>query len=100
MNDRPSAPPNENPNMPATDPNRSARRKEIMAWCGYDWANSGYTTLMITVFAVYMQRTVFTTETSGSTGAVVWAWTVAISMLIGALLSPVFGALADRQCAT
>jgi MFS transporter, UMF1 family len=72
-------------------------RRNVLAWCCYDWANSGYTTLMITVFAVYMQRTVFSTETSGATGAVVWAWSVAISMLIGALLSPIIGALADAQ---
>jgi UMF1 family MFS transporter len=85
--------------MPAPKPTRSIWRREIIAWCGYDWANSGYTTLMITVFAVYMQRTVFSPETSGSTGAVVWAWTVAISMLIGAILSPVLGALADARAA-
>jgi MFS transporter, UMF1 family len=72
-------------------------RRNVLAWCCYDWANSGYTTLMITVFAVYMQRTVFSPETSGATGAIVWAWSVAISMLIGALLSPLVGALADAQ---
>ncbi len=72
-------------------------RKDVLAWCGYDWANSGYTTLMITVFVVYMQRTVFQAETTGSTGAVVWAWSVAISMLVGAILSPVLGALADAR---
>jgi UMF1 family MFS transporter len=84
---------------PAPKPTGSIWRREIFAWCSYDWANSGYTTLMITVFAVYMQRTVFSPETSGSTGAVVWAWTVAVSMLIGAVLSPVLGALADARAA-
>lgn len=83
--------------MPSANSLRSQRRRDVVAWYGYDWANSGYTTLMITVFAVYIQRTVFTTETSGSTGAVVWAWTVAISMLVGALLSPIAGALADAR---
>lgn len=68
-----------------------------MAWCGYDWANSGYTTLMITVFTVYVQRNVFSSEQSGITGAVVWAWTVAASMLIGAVLSPFVGAYADAR---
>jgi len=52
---------------------------------------------MITVFAVYMQRTVFTAESSGVTGPVVWAWSVAISMLIGAILSPILGAFADAR---
>jgi len=85
--------------MPDHKPTRSIWRRDVLAWCGYDWANSGYTTLMITVFAVYMQRTVFSPETSGSKGAVVWAWTVAISMLIGAILSPVLGALSDARAA-
>jgi UMF1 family MFS transporter len=82
------------------NPNQSANsiwRRDVLAWCSYDWANSGYTTLMITIFTVYMQRTVFSTETSGTAGAVVWAWSVAISMLIGAFLSPLVGALADEQ---
>jgi UMF1 family MFS transporter len=83
--------------MPAHRPTSSIWRRDVLAWCGYDWANSGYTTLMITVFAVYMQRTVFSPETSGRTGAVVWAWTVAISMLIGAILSPILGALSDAR---
>jgi MFS transporter, UMF1 family len=72
-------------------------RPKVLAWCSYDWANSGYTTLMITVFAVYMQRAVFPPENWGTTGAVVWAWSVAVSMLVGALLSPLAGALADAR---
>lgn len=82
--------------MPTQKPKRLWRR-EILAWCCYDWANSGYTTLMITVFAVYIQRVVFSPDISGTEGAVVWAWTVAISMLIGAILSPIMGALADAR---
>jgi len=81
---------NDQPASPSWRPN-------VLAWCWYDWANSGYTTLMITVFAVYMQRTVFSAETSGMTGAVVWAWSVAVSMLMGALLSPILGAWADAR---
>ena len=72
-------------------------RREISAWCCYDWANSGYTTLLITVFVVYIQRVVFDSHSQGVTGAVVWAWSVAASMLIGALLSPIVGAWADAQ---
>jgi UMF1 family MFS transporter len=83
--------------MSDTNRPQSIWRKEVNAWCCYDWANSGYTTLMITVFAVYMQRVVFDVETSGSTGAVVWAWVVAVSMLLGAVLSPFAGALADAR---
>jgi UMF1 family MFS transporter len=79
---------------PASNP---VWRRDVLAWCCYDWANSGYTTLMITVFAIYMQKTVFSSASSATTGAVVWAWSVALSMLIGALLAPVVGAIADAR---
>lgn len=72
-------------------------RRDVLAWCCYDWANSGYTTLIITIFVVYFQRVVFSTEQWDTTGAVVWAWAVSASMLIGAVLSPILGALSDAQ---
>ena len=70
-------------------------RREVLAWCCYDWANSGYTTSLITIFVVYLQRFVFNSETWGNTGPIVWAWGVSASMLLGAILSPILGALAD-----
>ena len=76
---------------------RSIWRRDVAAWCCYDWANSGYTTLMITVFVVYIQRVVFNADEDGSTGAVVWAWSVSLSMLVGAILSPIVGAMADAN---
>lgn len=63
----------------------------------YDWANSAYTTLLITVLAAYIQRAVFPNEQWGHTGAVVWAWGISVSMLLGALLSPIVGAIADAH---
>ncbi|MCA9213027.1 MAG: MFS transporter [Planctomycetales bacterium] len=72
-------------------------RRDALAWCCYDWANSGYTTLIITVFVVYFQRVVFAAEHWGTAGAVVWAWAVSASMLIGAILSPILGALTDLR---
>lgn len=71
----------------------SNKRKRIAAWCVYDWANSGYTTLLITVVVIYIQRIVFADQ--GTTGAIVWAWSIAVSMLLGAVLSPFVGAIAD-----
>lgn len=76
---------------------KSIWRREVLAWCCYDWANSGYTTLVITVFVVYLQRFVFAEEAWGKTGAIVWAWSVSASMLVGAVLSPILGALADAH---
>ncbi len=63
----------------------------------YDWANSAYSTLSITILVVYLQRVVFPPESWGQIGPVVWAWGIALSMLCGALLSPLLGALADAQ---
>ena len=68
-------------------------RWNLIAWYAYDWANSAYTTLLITVFVVYIQRVVFLDQ--GAMGAVVWAWSIAMSMLIGGIVSPFAGALAD-----
>lgn len=71
------------------------KRKRIAAWCIYDWANSGYTTLLITVVVIYLQRIVFAEQET--TGAIVWAWSIAVSMLVGAVLSPFAGAIADAN---
>jgi UMF1 family MFS transporter len=61
----------------------------------YDWANSAYTTLLITVLIAYIQRVVFPAEDWGHVGAVVWAWGISLSMFLGAVLSPIVGAIAD-----
>jgi UMF1 family MFS transporter len=73
------------------------RRKEVLAWTCYDWANSAYSTLSITVLVAYLQRVVFPEHEWGTTGAVVWAWGIASSMLCGAFLSPLIGAIADAH---
>ncbi|NND96410.1 MAG: MFS transporter [Pirellulaceae bacterium] len=75
------------------------RDKTVLCWAMYDWANSAYTTLLITVLVTYLQRVVFPTESWGHVGAVVWAWGISASMFLGAVLSPIVGAIADaRRC--
>ena len=32
--------------------------REIIAWCLYDWANSAYSTIYITVLVLYLQGAV------------------------------------------
>lgn len=68
-----------------------------MCWAMYDWANSAYTTLLITVLVAYIQRVVFPIDAWGHTGAIVWAWGISLSMFLGAILSPIVGAIADAQ---
>ena len=76
----------------ADNENTRATRGEIFAWCLYDFANSSYTTVIITVaFSIY-----FTTIIAdGMDGARLWGWTYAASMLIIAVISPLLGAVAD-----
>lgn len=73
------------------------RDRRIFCWALYDWANSAYSTLVITVLVAYIQRVVYPEESWGTTGAVVYAWGISLSMLLGALLSPLVGAMADAQ---
>lgn len=81
----------------ATNRTHPLRDKRILCWAMYDWANSAYTTLLITVLVAYIQLVVFPVEQWGTVGAVVWAWGISASMLMGAILSPIVGALADAQ---
>ena len=73
------------------------RNKKVFCWAMYDWANSAYTTLLITVLVAYVQRVVFPVDDWGTTGAVVWAWGISLSMFLGAVLSPIIGAIADAH---
>lgn len=78
--------------MPAPS---AVNRREVWAWSFYDFANSAFTTLVITfVYATFFVRGVAENETAGT---VLWTWgVVAPTALLVALLSPLLGALADR----
>ncbi len=73
------------------------RRRELFGWAMYDFANSGYTTVVLTaVFAAYFVGGV----AKGAPWAT-FAWTLAlaISNLLVMLLMPALGALGDlRAC--
>ena len=69
-------------------------RRELAAWCLYDFANSAFTTVIVTtVFSVYFVRTVV--PPGRISGELLWSAASSASLLIAALLSPVLGALAD-----
>lgn len=75
----------------------AAGRAELLAWAGYDWANSAYSTLAITLLVAYIQQVVFPEDRYGTLGAQVWAYGIASSMLLAAILSPLVGAMADAR---
>jgi UMF1 family MFS transporter len=71
----------------------STPRKGLIGWALYDWANSPYTTLIITfVFAAYFSQGIVGDKILGQE---LWGYTASIAGLIIALGSPVFGAIAD-----
>lgn len=69
-------------------------RREIVAWCVYDWANSAYSTVSITVLVNYLTSQIALPD---KMGALVWGWGIGITMMLTAVLSPVLGAIADAH---
>jgi UMF1 family MFS transporter len=73
---------------------RADHPRTIAAWCLYDWANSGFTTLVVTfVYATYFTRAMAPDEITGTAW---WSRGITVSALLVALLSPIVGALADQ----
>jgi UMF1 family MFS transporter len=69
-------------------------RRRIFAWCMYDWANSAFTTLVVTfIYSTYFANAIAPDEITGTT---LWSRAVSFSALAIALLSPILGAMADR----
>jgi len=72
----------------------SGSRRSVFAWALYDFANSSFTTLVVTfVYATYFTQAVAPDEISGTA---LWSRAITLSALIVALASPVLGAAADR----
>jgi len=69
-------------------------RRALLGWSLYDFANSSFTTLIVTfVYSSYFTRAIATDSVSGT---MYWSRAVAISSICVALLSPTLGAIADR----
>jgi len=77
--------------------NPGVRRREVFGWAMYDFANSGYTTVVLTaVFAAY-----FVGAIAGKAQWATFAWTAALSVsyAIVMLTMPSIGAYADLRAA-
>ncbi|MFO1153737.1 MAG: MFS transporter [Rhodospirillales bacterium] len=69
-------------------------KRALFAWCLYDWANSGFPTVITTyVFAAYFAKVVAASEVEGTS---LWAYAMSAAGLAVALGSPVLGAIADQ----
>ncbi|MEM7481675.1 MAG: MFS transporter [Acidobacteriota bacterium] len=68
------------------------RRREIVGWAMFDFANSSYTTLIVTVaFSVYFTKLV----APGASADFLWSVGIVVSNLFVMLTSPIVGAVAD-----
>jgi len=67
-------------------------KKRAISWAFYDFANSSYALLILSfVFPIYFKEVIAGPEK----GDFYWGLLVSVSILIGGLLSPVLGAIAD-----
>ena len=72
-----------------------AQRREILSWAMYDFANSGYTTVVMTaVFNAYFVAVIAAAAQQSAT--FLWTLAVAISNAIVLCSAPVIGAIADQ----
>ena len=68
--------------------------RAVWSWALYDFANSPFTTLVVTfVYATYFMRSMAPDEI---TGTELWSLAVTATAIIVAICSPILGALADR----
>jgi UMF1 family MFS transporter len=77
--------------------NEGVRTREVVSWAAYDFANSGYTTVVITaIFNAY-----FVAVVAGNAPWATLAWTLALSVSYAAIVftAPLVGAWADAHAA-
>jgi MFS transporter, UMF1 family len=79
------------PTLPAA--RSPARTRDVAAWALCDWANSAYSTLLITIVVSYLQVFVL----PGNPGILAYGWCLGVSMFLSAWLSPILGAMADAR---
>jgi MFS transporter, UMF1 family len=85
------------PAVPASLLNAGVQRREVWAWAMYDFANSGYTTVVLTaVFNAY-----FVGVVAGKADWATFAWTAALGLsnAIVMIVMPALGAYADLRAA-
>lgn len=73
--------------------NEGVRKREVFGWAMYDFANSGYTTVVLT--AVFNAYFVGVVTGNASWGTLAWTSALALSSVIVMLTMPALGAYAD-----
>ncbi len=73
----------------------ASNRHRITAWVLYDWANSAFTTVVVTwVYSTWFTQNMAPDRVAGTA---YWSRAIALSAILVALLSPVLGAIADQS---
>ena len=73
---------------------KSYSSRAVWSWAFYDFANSPFTTLIVTfIYAVYFTQSIASDEIYGTA---LWSRGVTLTAIVVALLSPIVGAIADR----
>ncbi|MER0216547.1 MAG: MFS transporter [Nitrosomonas sp.] len=73
----------------------SVTRRERFAWCMYDFANSGYTTVILTaIFNAYFVGVIAAGQGSGD-ATLLWTLAMAAANALVLISAPVVGAIAD-----
>jgi len=86
--------------MPLFDPqalNRGVARREVFGWAMYDFANSGYTTVVLT--AVFNAYFVGVVAGGADWGTLAWTLILGLSNALVMLATPLIGAWADARAA-
>lgn len=75
--------------------NIDVTRREMLAWAMYDFANSGYTTVVLTVlFNAYFVGVIAASAPGSATAW--WTLTIAVSNALVLFSAPIIGAVADQ----
>ena len=85
------------PLFDSTALNDGVRKREVFGWAMYDFANSGYTTVVLT--AVFNTYFVGVVAADASWATLAWTSALALSSAVVMLTMPSLGALADLRAA-
>ncbi|MDH3496542.1 MAG: MFS transporter [Gemmatimonadota bacterium] len=82
------------PPTPLAAPAAKDVPRVIWSWALYDWANSAFTTLVVTfIYSTYFTQAIAPDELTGTAW---WSRAIALSAVLIAVGSPILGAAADR----
>ena len=86
-----------NPDSPHMNSGRlkSNQKLEVFSWCMYDFANSAFPTLIVTVaYSVYFKKIVVG---GGGSGDFLWGVSLSIAMILSVTITPPLSAIADGR---